>query len=221
VLVVVAVCVRLGLWQLDRLDQRRTYNRALRSAAALPALQLDSATLQAITRDPSGFLNRRVRVRGSFDPAGEVVLRGRAQNGRPGVHIATPLRLAGSNLAVVVNRGWTPSPDALSVNLVELREPGLRVVEGVLLAIPSGDGGPQPAGGAWLRLDMEALRERVTSPLLPMYVQQLSPPSTLESLERVPTPELDEGPHLSYAIQWFSFAAIALIGFVVVVRRRP
>lgn len=217
----VAVCVRLGFWQLHRLEERRTYNSALRRAAALAPLQLDSATVQTLTREPARFVNRRVRVRGSYDPAGEIVLRGRAQSGRPGVHIVTPLRLAGGNLAVAVNRGWAPSPDALSVNAHLLREPGLREVEGVLLAIPSGEGGPQPAGGTWLRLDIEALRQRIAYPVIPLYIQQLAPPSTTESLQRVPTPELQDGPHLSYAIQWFSFAAIALIGFIVVARRRP
>lgn len=220
-LLVMAICVRLGFWQLHRLEERRAYNSALRSATLLPLLQLDSATLQALTREPARFVNRRIRVRGSYDPAGEIVLRSRAQNGRPGVHIVTPLRLAESNLAVAVNRGWAPSPDALSVNAHLLREPGLRDVEGVLLAIPSDPGGPQPAGGTWLRLDLEQLRKRAAYPLLPLYIQQLAPPSTTESLQRVPTPELDEGPHLSYAIQWFSFAAIALIGFIVVIGRHP
>lgn len=220
-LAVVAVCVRLGFWQLQRLEERRAYNSALRTAAALPPLQLDSATLQAVSREPARLVQRRVRARGSYDPAGEVVLRSRAQSGRPGVHIVTPLRLAGGGLAVAVNRGWAPSPDALSVNAHLLREPGPREIEGVLLAIPSGEGGPQPAGGTWLRLDLEALRQRVTYPVLPLYIQQLAPPSATESLERIPSPELEEGPHLSYAIQWFSFAAIALIGFVIVVRRRP
>lgn len=221
VLALVAICVRLGFWQLHRLEERRTYNSVLRTAAALPPLNLDTATLQALTREPARFVNRRVRVRGRYDPAGEIVLRGRAQSGRPGVHIVTPLRLAGSNLAVAVNRGWAPSPDALSVSADLLREPGPREVEGVLLAIPSGEGGPQPAGGTWLRLNLEGLRQRVVYPVLPLYIQQLAPPSTTEPLQRVPTPELDEGPHLSYAIQWFSFAAIALIGFILVARRRP
>ncbi len=221
VLALVAICVRLGFWQLHRLEERRTYNSVLRTAAALPPLNLDTATLQALTREPARFVNRRVRVRGRYDPAGEIVLRGRAQSGRPGVHIVTPLRLAGSNLAVAVNRGWAPSPDALSVSADLLRELGPREVEGVLLAIPSGEGGPQPAGGTWLRLNLEGLRQRVVYPVLPLYIQQLAPPSTTEPLQRVPTPELDEGPHLSYAIQWFSFAAIALIGFILVARRRP
>lgn len=215
-----AVCVRLGFWQLDRLEQRRTYNAALRTATALPALELDSFTIQAIARNPGRFINRRVRARGSYAPSGEVVLRGRSQGGRPGVHLVTPLRLQASNTAVMVNRGWAPSPDALTVNLDSLREPGVQSVGGLLLAVPAEGPGPQPAGGTWLRLHLPTLKERAGYPLLPLYIQQTSPSAGAAALQRVPAPELSEGSHLSYAIQWFSFAAIALIGFAVMLRRR-
>lgn len=215
-----ATCVRLGFWQLDRLDQRRTYNAALRTATALPVLELDSQAAQAVAQDPARFINRRVRARGSFDPSGEVVLRGRSQGGRPGVHVVTPLRLAGSDAAVMVNRGWARAPDALTVNADSLREPGVQSVEGLLLAVPAQEVGPQPAGGTWLRLHLPTMKQRVGYPLLPLYIQQLAPSSMAASLQRVPPPELSEGSHLSYAVQWFSFAAIALIGFAVMVWRR-
>lgn len=229
VLAMAALFVRLGLWQLDRLEQRRARNAVIVEAQALPPLRLDSATLAALAADPERYVERRVRVRGTYDPAGEVVLRGRAREGRPGVHLVTPLRVEGSGVAVMVERGWVSSPDAASVDPRPLAEPGVREVEGILRAVPvTGDGGgaSPPAGGrpaTWRRLDLPTLRERAPYPVLPLYVQQLPGPALREPPFRIPPPEPDEGPHLGYALQWFSFAAIALVGLaVLLVRgRRP
>ncbi|HEX2201797.1 MAG TPA: SURF1 family cytochrome oxidase biogenesis protein, partial [Longimicrobium sp.] len=130
-----ALCVRLGFWQLDRLEQRRARNAALAARIAEPPLVLDAATLRAIAADPARYVDRRARAAGAYDAAGEVVLRGRASGGNPGVHLVTPLVLPGGT-AVLVNRGWVPSPDAATVDPRPYLEPGARTVEGVLQAIP-------------------------------------------------------------------------------------
>jgi surfeit locus 1 family protein len=227
-----ALFVRLGFWQLQRLHERRERNAAWEGAMARPPVTLDSAVWEAIQADPERWANRRVRLQGSYDPAGEVVLRGRSQDGKPGVHLVTPMVLAGTRLGVMVNRGFAPSPDAATVDTRPLAEPGSRTAEGVLQPIPAtGDGG-QPAetgtGAAriltYRRLDLAELRANSPRPLLPLYVQQL--PAAGERRDRppfrVPVPDLSEGNHLSYAVQWFSFAAIAVVGFLVLaLRHRP
>lgn len=229
ILALAALFVRLGFWQLDRLGQRRARNAAQAAATALPPVALDSATLAAISADPPSFVNRRVTARGTYAPRGEVVLRGRVRDGRPGVHVVTPLLLAGRPEAVLVNRGWLPSPDGATVDAAAFAEPGERTVTGVLQLIPTTDDGGTPAragNGAltFRRLDLETMRGRAGRPLVPLYVQQLP---GLDSLtagppHRVPLPALSEGNHLSYAVQWFSFAAIALVGLVILVlRSRP
>ncbi|HEX2093586.1 MAG TPA: SURF1 family protein [Longimicrobiaceae bacterium] len=227
VLAVAATCVRLGFWQLDRLEQRRARNAAIRAAQALPLLEMDSAAAAAVASDPGAHLNRRVRVRGVYDPAREVVLRGRAREGRPGVHLVTPLRIAGGTAVVLVNRGWIPSPDATTVERGRFAAGGVREVVGILQEVPrtGNRGQPSARGGGdttYRRLDLEVARARSPLPVLPLYVQQL-PDSTAPAAgppHPVPPPALDEGPHLGYAIQWFSFAAIAVIGFGVMVLRR-
>ena len=225
VLAVAAICVRLGFWQLDRLEQRRERNAALRAAQALPPLTLDSAALSRVAADPARYVNRRVRVAGGYDPAREVVLRGRTHEGSPGVHLVTPLLVVGAGTAVLVNRGWVPSPDAATVDPRAFAEPGARRVEGVLRLIPSTeDGGAPvaPAGGApvsYRRLDLASLRARLPYPVLPLYVEQLPAPGEPPFPRRVPPPALDEGSHLSYAVQWFGFAAIALVGLGVMLLR--
>jgi surfeit locus 1 family protein len=123
---------------------------------------------------------------------------------------------------MLVNRGFVPSPDALTVAPDSLHEPGLVTVEGIALPLGSGTGEPLQHGGrtTWARLDREELRPRLPFPIYPVYLRQL-PDSTLPRFpRRLEPPALDDGPHLSYAIQWFAFALIALVFAAVIARRR-
>ena len=223
VVLVAIVCVRLGLWQLDRLEQRRARNEAYREALALPVLELSGDTLEAVLRRPSRYLYRRARVPGEPDPAREVVWRGRSLDGRPGVNLLTPYRLGGA--VVLVNRGWAPSPDAAHVELGRFREPPAAQPIGVLIPLVDA---PGEAVARVLDLDgtrvlsvqrpeASALADHLPG-LLPLYVQQLPGPDDPAAPARLPIPDLAaEGPHLGYALQWFGFAAIACIGFIAVV----
>lgn len=227
-LLVAAVCVRLGFWQLDRLEQRRERNAVLRESLALPPLDLDARSLEAVRRDPERFRFRRVRLRGEYVRGAEVVLRGRSLGGRPGVHLLTPLRLAGTRWAVLVDRGWTASPDALTVDPRPLEEPGPREVEGILTPFPPGVEERRPLEqqvgerevASIQRLDPAYIQTRLGAPLLPVaYVQQLPGGEPPPGVQRLPLPEMTEGPHLGYAVQWFSFAAIAVGGLLVLAIR--
>ena len=231
VLAVAAVCVRLGFWQLDRLEQRRARNAAIEASLALAPVALDSGLVAALRRDPEPLHFRRVRVRGVYAPEAEVIQRGRSLDGRPGVYLLTPMRVVGTDWAVLVNRGWAASPDALSLDPAPLSEPGVREVEGILELFPAGVRETNPVERSVgetrvvsvQRLDPEVVRGRLATPLLTAaYVQQLpggeAPP---EGVYRLPLPEVGEGPHLGYAVQWFSFAAIAVIGLgVLAIRSR-
>jgi surfeit locus 1 family protein len=205
---VALICARLGIWQLSRLRERRAANAvALRARAERP-LEL---TLNQ--RPDSTMLGRRVIAEGRYDQAHDVVVRGRGYDGVPGVEIVSPLIMEDGKTAVLVDRGFVPAPDAVSVVPDSFREPGTRMVEGFLLPIPSGTGAPVQHEGqtTWGRLDLTALRAALPYQLYPYSIQQL-PDSTLPRFpRRRPPPPLDDGPHLNYAIQWFSFALIALV----------
>lgn len=221
-LAIAVACFRLGFWQLDRLEQRRARNEQASQALALPAVQLTPELLSDIEQNPRALLNRRVQVRGAYDFSRQVVLRGRAHGGQPGVHVVTPLLLAESDVAILVNRGWAPSPDAATVDLAPLRESGLREIEGLIQLMPPGTS-VQNASPATVeervltlqRLDPAVLRRWGDDVFLPIYIQQLPDSSRGEPLTRVALEELDEGPHLGYALQWFSFALIALFGSAI------
>ncbi|HYJ78030.1 MAG TPA: SURF1 family protein [Longimicrobiaceae bacterium] len=220
-----ALCVRLGFWQLDRLQQRREGNAALASRMRLPPLTVDAETADSIRRDSAAFVNRRVRASGVYLP-GDVVLRGRAHEGRPGVHLVTPLAVGAGGEVILVNRGWVLSPDAVTVDAARHAEPGERAVEGILQQVPvTRDGGAPSSGGGrttYRRLDLPTLRRTIGRPVLPLYVQQLpeAGPAPPAGLVRIPLPSPGEGPHLGYAIQWFSFAAIGIVGLAILVFRR-
>jgi len=212
-----ALFVRLGWWQLSRLHDRRAANAQATLARAEPVMDLNG------NRKATGLMNRRVVVRGEYDRAQEIVLRGFVYREVPGVQVVTPLRIPGTDSAVLVNRGYVPSPDAMTVDLDSLNEPGTVTVRGYAFPIPvSQDGGaPLVHNGkeTWRRLDLAGLRERLPYPVLDAYIIQ-SPDSMLPRYpRRLEPPVLDDGPHLSYAIQWFAFAIIALAGGWIFVLR--
>jgi surfeit locus 1 family protein len=227
-LVVVLVCVRLGLWQLDRLAERRALNAVVAERIAEPPLPLASARA-----DTAGLVYRRLRVEGRWDAARTVVWAARSRGGMPGVHVLTPLVLADGG-AVLVDRGWVPAPDAATVELAALRPPAPVPVVGLALpfhpersdvgrAVPAAP--PiDPGTGAgyrlrWVRLEHEGLAGQLPYPLARLYVQELPGQETAGYPRPIPTPALGEGNHRSYAFQWFSFAAIALVGWGVLMVR--
>ncbi|HSJ75039.1 MAG TPA: SURF1 family protein, partial [Gemmatimonadales bacterium] len=205
-LLVAAVCARLGIWQVHRLRERRAANTLAQAGRAAPAVQVDSFGLD------SSLINRRVVVRGKYDHDHDVVLRGRGYSGVPGVEIVSPL-LQQSGMAVLVNRGFVPTPDAVTVDRSTVEEPGPVTVQGIALPFDSAGGAPLRRGNdtTWARLDRRAISQWVPYRIEPLYVRQM-PDSTLPRFpRRLDPPPLDDGPHLSYAMQWFAFSIIALV----------
>ncbi len=214
-LIIAGVFARLGFWQLGRLEERREANRVAAAARAQPARELAVGA----DRTVEALSERWVEATGEFDHTHEIVLRGQAFMGTPGVLVVTPLRLEAGDSAVLVLRGFVPSADAVRADLDSLREPGTMRVRGLATAIASGGGQPLEHAGrtTWARLDLAALRARLPYPLLPVLLRQ-TPAAGLPSLpRRLPAPELSEGPHLSYAVQWFAFAVMAVAFGVLIV----
>lgn len=197
--IVAAVCVRLGLWQLDRLAQRKERNAIIASGFQATPLPIDSAL-----RTSSTPRFRRVTVRGRWDYAREQRLSGRTRSGSPGVHVLTPLLLDDDGPSILVNRGWVYSPDANTVDLAQWREGDIGAFVGYLDEVPKA----ATETGAYAAY-VVALGDASSGTAAAHHPARLHPP---------PFGEL--GPHLNYAVQWFSFAAIALIGTPLVVRRQ-
>lgn len=204
-LAVAALFVRLGFWQLARLHERRAQNAIIAERRALPPVELPMHRLAA-----DALRDRRAHARGVYDYAHERVWTGRTYDGAPGVALLTPLRLSDGS-AVFVDRGWASSPDAARVDRERYREGDTMLVEGLVLPAPRDRGDVDPAH----------LRDSVPYPLLPVVLQVNDtaaphPPG----LRRWRPPALDNGSHLSYAIQWYSFALIATVGTMLLLRKR-
>jgi surfeit locus 1 family protein len=211
-----ALFSRLGIWQVHRLQERRARN-------ALVISRLDSAQvdLAALPRDTALARFRRVRVVGTPDYDNELVLAARTHNGAPGVDLITPMRIAGSDTAVLLNRGWVYSPDAATLRESRWRENDTVVVGYAEILPPSGGASYASRPHTLTRLTYTSASAALPYPVLPFYVVVMGDTTTVAGRpQRVGVPPLDEGPHKSYAIQWFFFALVALVGAGIVVSKQ-
>ena len=222
ILLVVPAFVLLSRWQLSRLDDRRYNNDLVTAHATQTPVPVDS--LMTAGGDPSSVGDeqrwRPVTATGTYDAAGEVLVRKRPLDGRNGFWVVTPL-VTTSGTVLAVNRGWIEaSGSASAVQAVPAPPAGEVTVVGRIQ--PSETAPEQPSdlpAGQVTDLDV-ALVAAGASTAYPGYVQlESSDPAQEEGLTPIPLPNLSDGPHLSYAIQWVLFAVVAVTGFVLLARR--
>jgi len=236
VLLGTAVCIRLGIWQLDRLEARRAFNEQVESMRALPPLNLDHDASNAI----QDMEWRAVQVNGHYDFENQIAIRNQYNGGQYGYHLLTPLLFDPSLLpsvagqaktAVLVDRGWIPADgnsapkdwrkydEAGEVNLSgQIRlghgKPAIGGVADVL-----------PENGAkleiWNNADVTRIAGQLPYPILPVYIQLNSDAQDTEPpIPFQPEVELTEGPHFGYALQWFTFATILFVGYPFFLRKQ-
>ena len=222
VVVLVVVMGNLSAWQFRRLDERRNFNDEVRNRVAMQPVPL----ADLLDRRPDDVEWRNVAVTGTFRPADEVIVLNRSQDSTAGVDAVTPLdfTIEGKKYVVLIDRGFiplstaVPAPPSGEVQLLgRARAPQERRLGGLT----------DPAEGVLRevqRIDIERLSEQMRGSadrtVLPFYVDLLESPAVTSPLPaRVADPELSEGPHLSYAIQWIIFSLCAIGGWFMLVRR--
>jgi cytochrome oxidase assembly protein ShyY1 len=213
--IVAVTCVLLGFWQLRRLDDRRE-----RNAVILDRRSAEPIAIEDAAPDANALPYRRATAEGTYDAAHEVLLYGRTLDGASGHHVVTPLLLPGGG-AILVDRGWVPFAVQQAPVRTGTPPEAPVMVEGWLVP-DEGDGSIRPDGaGVVRRLDVAGIAEGLPYDVYPLalLLSSQSPPQDGPLPAVAPPPELSEGPHLSYAIQWFSFAAIAVGGAVLLLRR--
>jgi surfeit locus 1 family protein len=227
IVMIAPAMIGLGVWQLARLSERRTLNAHIRARLDLPPLALSGAPLT----DTAQLDYRRVTARGVYDFANEIILRNRAYQEAPGVHVLTPLRIADGHAAVLVDRGWIPydqaAPEARAayqtptgeVEVAGLARLSQTRASSLLPADPT-VGPDLPRLDAWYWVNLEQIQAQLPYSLLPVFIE-LEAATDTTSLP-IPGYEVDltDGPHLSYAIQWFAFAAIAVAGPLIFWRQQ-
>ena len=217
-----AFCIRMGIWQLDRLKQRRAFNAQVISMRAEELLDLN----QNLPADISSMEWRAVTVTGEYDFENQVALRNQYNRDQYGYHLITPLLFSGG--AVLVDRGWIPADgNTAPSDWRKYDETGKVTVTGQIRL-----GQEKPAFGGvadadaghldvWNNLNVVRISEQSPYPILPVYVQ----PNEIENDSVPPIPfqpavELTEGPHFGYALQWFAFATILFVGYPFFLRKQ-
>lgn len=227
VIAAITVMVRLGIWQLDRLGQRRAFNARVEAQLNQPVLDLSNSGASV---DLENMEYRTVVVRGIFEHEYQVVLRNQIWKSQLGVHLLTPLLIEGSDRVVLVDRGWVPFEAFTDGKLDQFDEPGFIEVRGMIrrsqpVAEIGGRTDQIPGPGeepllAWNLVNVAGIASQTPYDFLPVYIQQAPDPGWTDLPYRtLPNLELTEGPHLGYAIQWFLFCLILAIGYPLYVRR--
>jgi surfeit locus 1 family protein len=217
-----AVCIRLGIWQLDRLEQRRAFNSQVESMRAMEMLDLNQAVPANIVK----MEWRAVKVTGEYDFENQVALRNQYNGDQYGYHLITPLKFSGG--VVLVDRGWIPAAgNSIPSGWHKYDEAGQVTVTGQIRL-----GQEKPAFGGvadaesshldvWNNLDVNRIVAQSPYPMLPVFLQ----PNEIEGDDTPPIPfqpevELTEGSHFGYALQWFSFATILFFGYPFYLRKQ-
>jgi surfeit locus 1 family protein len=228
IVLLVVVMVNLGFWQLRRLDQKKDFNRLVRGREAAAVVPLDDALqpTESFAQAADGATYRRVTATGQYDTANEVIVRARSLNENPGAWVLTPL-VTSSGAAVLVNRGWFGDPGVPERAPAATAPPkGTVTVSGMLLPTETRGlfGSKDPKTGHLTNLaraDVARVQQQVPYDLYPATLQLSAqqPPQTGDVPVKLEPPVLDDGPHFSYAVQWFTFSAIAVVGYPLILRR--
>jgi surfeit locus 1 family protein len=214
-LAILALFINLGIWQLHRAEEKQALleSREQRGRDAPVKLSGTGAGVEDLRY-------RRVEVSGEYDPDHQFLVDNQVHEGRPGYLVLTPLRLAGGDRAVLVNRGWVP----LGAERTRKPEVGLQAREvhigGAVEAFPRVGfklQGAEIPGPGWPSVvqvpEPERLAERLGYPVLPYQVllDPAAPEGYVRAWHEAP---LDPGKNRGYALQWFLFAAVAAVLYI-------
>ena len=208
--------VNLGRWQLDRLQQRRDNNGIVVAHENAPVEDWTTVFGRVLT-DADQW--QRVTVRGTFDPAHSFVVRYRSNGDATGWEIVTPLRTGSGN--VLVSRGFAARPAARDFPRTAPAAPSgeVTIVGYVRRNEQGGTDAMTPVDGSMRLINSDAVAGVVGYPLANGYLGAITiTPPVADGLVPVEPPDLSEGSHFSYALQWFAFALIAGFGLVVLIR---
>jgi surfeit locus 1 family protein len=221
-----AICIRLGIWQLDRLAQRRAFNTQYLEASVSSPIILDAAPRDDLMK----MEYRTINATGTYDPANQVVLRNQYHDNQPGYFLLTPLVFS-DGTGILVERGWVPAEgNASPTDWRKYDQPGEVTVSGMIRlgqTQPEVGGVPDPELAAgqtrldfWNLVNVARISRQIPYKLLPVFIQPQPDPSLAQPpFPYQPEIEISEGPHMGYALQWFTFAALLFAGYPFFLRK--
>lgn len=217
---VMAVGIAAGQWQTRRAAAKEAIAVQLAQRAAEPLLALDARRLPA---DDAAY--RKLSVRGEFVPNWPVYLDNRPYRGMAGLYVLMPFRIAGSQMHVLIARGWVPRNPANRTQLPVIQTPaGMVAVQGMARRNPGRllQLGKQDAlrpGAILQNLEISGFAQASGLQMQPFLLEQTS--ALPDGLVRDwPQPSSGIDKHRGYAFQWFALAAMAFVFFVATGFRR-
>jgi surfeit locus 1 family protein len=209
-LAVTATALSLGQWQLRRADEKRALQARIDAAATEAPVSVPSSPVQASSLD-----GRRVLVEGRWDATHTVFVENRTYKGVAGFHVATPVRIADSQMHVLVLRGWVARDRRDRLSLPQVPAPaGIVRVEGIAQAHVDqvleleASGLPGPQERIWQNIDLSRFARWSGLALQPVLVRQSARGAPDDGLVRDwPVPGTGVDKHIGYAFQWFALAA--------------
>jgi surfeit locus 1 family protein len=211
----IALAISLGNWQTRRAEEKLEQGRRLEDAARGPVLPVPPSLAE-----PSEFERHRVRAHGRFVSRATLFLDNKVLHSAAGYHVLTPLKLEGSGMHVIVDRGWIAAGDRSRLPTVPTPE-GVRAVEGTAV-VPSSrflELAPESDGPRRQNLVIAREEKRLGLKLQPFVIEQTS--DAQDGLAREwERPDTGVDRHRSYALQWYSFAALAAILYVALSFKR-
>lgn len=222
----VPLFVSFGQWQWNKASVKGDLQALLDQRSAEPPVQIPGTPA-----DAQSLRYRRVIARGVYEPDRQILIDNRIYREQPGYHVVTPLHIEGSEMRVLVNRGWIP-PRAEHRLIPEVATPkgtvevsGMAIIPGTrfftLGAAEANNGNRTPElSRVWQNLDLRGYSTTVGFPLQPVVIQ-LAPESTAGGFAREwPRPDERLEKHVSYALQWWGFAAATIAIWIAVNFRR-
>jgi cytochrome oxidase assembly protein ShyY1 len=220
--VLVLLGIVLGNWQTRRAAEKTELQARLEQGMAAAPLVLDGGT-----HDAARLEFQRVIVTGEFVPNWPLFLDNRPQEGRSGFILLMPFKIAGSDKAVLVARGWLPRNTAEHDRLPPFGTPPGRItIEGravrqLARVMQLGTPAPLTSNAIVQNTGPGEVARASGLDLLPLVIEQTGPSLPGEGLQRSwPAPSLDIDRHKGYAVQWYALAAMAFLFFVMTGFRR-
>lgn len=213
VVLIALICLRAGIWQMNKLEARKQENAIARANLVADPVDLNDVVRKGgkVTAEAEWTT---VRVVGTYDPAHELTVKFTTRNSAPGVDVVTPLALD-DGTEILIDRGWMQTLNNNERPEITDRPPPGRVAVVGWLRQNNGadDSAVRPVDGQVRAISSTAIGKELSLPLRDGYLDLQEQSGGTGSLERAPLPDLGQGPHFFYAIQWWFFGLLAIVGY--------
>ena len=221
-----ALCIKAGLWQYNKAEAKLALQTQLNASLIQPPVALTDKLIADKMADLENLRYKRVKFTGSYDTRFQVLLDNQVENTVAGYHVFTPMQVEGSQVYVLVNRGWIKGSSDRKLPVVTTPQ-GKQDIEGdiglpaakffTLETPPAKDGKWQPIlqNQVWQHLDMQRYIKSVPFTVHPFVVRLDAKSKSGGFVRNWPIPGSRVSMHLGYAYQWFGFALTVLVIYIV------